>query len=650
VAQLLQDAHRKERRFSRGSQGRGRAVNGNKKENCTKRHPSGWRFFAVDPTPTCRLRGECCRRSSSVFGLPVTWAQNLKDVSPCCLSPITARRFGCVHNVGSIDGDLDIVQNKGNAVQSKIHVVRKRAPSVQILRDSEARYRRLFETAQDGILILDAKTGLITDVNPFLMQRLDYSREEFLGKALWEIGLFRDIEASKSAFLELKSKAYIRYDDLPLKTKGGRFISVEFVSNVYRVKRKKVIQCNIRDITERRRAERSEQLTQQAQKMETVGQLTGGIAHDFNNHLAVILGYCEMLEDRPDLSGPVRKMIMDIHSAGTSAKNLVRHLLTFSRLQVLHPVPLGLNATVSRLHSMLSRLIGDEVELVSVPGSDLGTIQADPIQVEQVLMNLAINSRDAMPQGGRITIETSNVESPDEESNETWVRHNPTAKLGPCVMLAVSDTGIGMDKETQARVFEPFFSTKEAGKGTGLGLSTVFGIVKQSAGAICVYSEPGHGTTFKIYFPRCEAAAAVSQRAKDAPPLGGSETILLVDDADTLRALTRQLLEGSGYTVLDTGQPSEALRIAEQHPGPLHLMITDVMMPGLCGPGLAEKLAAVRPETRVLYTSGCSADAVFKPGVHSSDHAFLEKPFTRDDLVRKVREVLDLDSPVHPSA
>ena len=539
------------------------------------------------------------------------------------------------------------MQSEGNAVQSKIHMVRKRAPSVRVLKDSEARSRRLFETAQDGILILDAKTGLITDVNPYLMQRLDYSREEFLGKALWEIGLFRDIEASKSAFLELMAKGYIRYEDLPLKTKGGLFFSVEFVSNVYKVNRKKVIQCNIRDITARRRAERSEQLIRQAQKM--VGQLTGGIAHDFNNHLAVILGYCEMLEDQPDLSGAVRKMVMDIHSAGSSAKDLVRHLLTFSRLQVLHPAPLDLNATVRRLHSMLSRLIGDEVELVSVPGSGLGTIQADPIQVEQLLMNLVINSRDAMPQGGRITIETANVEVPEEGSNATWVRHDPTAKLGPCVTLAVSDTGIGMDKDTQARVFEPFFSTKEAGKGTGLGLSTVFGIVKQSAGAICVNSEPGHGTTFRIYFPRCEAAAVVSQGAKDAPALGGSETILLVDDADALRGLTRQLLEGCGYTVLDSGQPSEALSIAEHHPGPLHLMITDVMMPGLCGPGLAEKLAALRPETRVLYTSGCSADAVFKPGMHALDHAFLEKPFTRDELIRKVREVLELALPAHAS-
>ena len=529
-------------------------------------------------------------------------------------------------------------------VQSKLHVVRKRLPSAQVLRDSEARYRRLFETAQHGILILDAKAGLITDVNPFLMQLLDYSREEFLGKALWEIGLFRDIKASKAAFRELKSKLYIRYEDLPLKTKGGRFISVEFVSNVYRVNRKKVIQCNIRDITARRRAERNEQLVRQAQKMETVGQLTGGIAHDFNNLLGVILGYCEILEDRPDLSEPTRKMIMEIHNAGTSAKDLTQGLLVFSRRQELNPVPLDLNATVNHLHTLLGRLIGDEVELVNVLGSDLGTIHADPIQIEQVLMNLVINSHDAMPHGGKITIETANV-----EADETYLRQNPAAKLGPCVMLAVSDTGVGMDQETQSRVFEPFFSTKEAGKGTGLGLSTVFGIVKQSAGTISVSSEPGHGTTFKIYFPRCEEAPVVFQKAKAAPLLGGSETILLVDDADALRGLTRQLLEGCGYTVLDSGQPSEALRIAEQYKGPLSLMITDVMMPGLCGPVLAKRLSAVRPETRVLYTSGCADDAIFKRSMIGPDYAFLEKPFTRDDLVRKVREILDLDSPVHPS-
>jgi PAS domain S-box-containing protein len=525
----------------------------------------------------------------------------------------------------------------------------KHASPGQALRDSETRYRRLFEAAQDGILILDATTGLITDVNPFLIKLLDYSHEEFLGKALWEIGLFKDIEASKEAFRELKARRYVRYADLPLKTKNGRSVNVEFVSNVYGANGKKVIQCNVRDITKRKYAERSEQQLGQAQKMEAVGQFAGGVAHDFTNLLGVILGYCEILEDRLDVPEPTRemlvearKMIVEIHKAGTSAKDLTRHLLAFSRRQVLQPVFLDLNATVNRLDTMLGRLIGDDIEVVSVLRSDLGTIKADPTQLEQVLMNLAANARDAMPQGGKITIETANV-----EIDETYVQQHPSAKPGPYVMLSVSDTGVGIDKEIQSRIFEPFFSTKEIGKGTGLGLSTVFGIVKQSGGSIGVYSELGHGTTFKIYFPRYEEAPMVIRKEEQKPLRGGSETILLVDDAAPLRGLTRRLLEDCGYTVLDTGDPAEALRIAGQHKGPLPLLITDVMMPGFSGPVLAERLVATRPETRVLYSSGYADDSVFKHGILGPDSAFLEKPFTRDDLVRKVRELLD--SPVRRS-
>jgi PAS domain S-box-containing protein len=490
---------------------------------------------------------------------------------------------------------------------------------------------------------------LITDVNPFLIKLLNYSHEEFLGKALWEIGLFKDIEASKEAFRELKARRYVRYADLPLKTKDGRSVNVEFVSSVYGVNGTKVIQCNVRDITKRKYAERSEKQLGQAQKMEAVGQLAGGVAHDFTNLLGVILGYCEILEERLGVAEPTRemivearKMIVEIHKAGTSAKDLTRHLLAFSRRQVLQPVFLDLNATVNRLNTMLSRLIGDDIEVVSVLRSDLGTIKADPTQLEQVLMNLAVNARDAMPQGGKITIETANV-----EIDETYVQQHPSAKPGPYVMLSVSDTGVGIDKEIQSRIFEPFFSTKDIGKGTGLGLSTVFGIVKQSGGSIGVYSELGHGTTFKIYFPRYEEAPMVIRKEEAKPLRGGSETILLVDDAAPLRGLTRRLLEDCGYTVLDSGDPAEALRIAGQHKGPLPLLITDVMMPGFSGPVLAERLVATRPETRVLYSSGYADDAVLKHGMLGPDSAFLEKPFTRDDLVRKVRELLD--SPVRRS-
>jgi two-component system, cell cycle sensor histidine kinase and response regulator CckA len=511
------------------------------------------------------------------------------------------------------------------------------ASSGQALRDSEARYRRLFEAAQDGILILDAQKGSIIDVNPYLMKLLDYSRQEFLGKALWDIGLFKNIEASKEAFKELQAKQYVRYDDLPLKTRAGQTINVEFVSNVYGVNGDQVIQCNIRDITKRKHAEQSEQRILQAQKMEAVGQLAGGLAHDFNNLLGVILGYCELLTDREDLAESTRQMIGNIGTAGLSAKKLTQDLLAFSRRKVLLPVVMDLNVAVDHIHPMLERLIGDDIELDSVLTNDLGAITADPNHIEQVLMNLAINARDAMPKGGKITFETTNV-----EIDETYVQQHVPMNPGRYVMLSVRDTGTGMDLETRSQIFDPFFTTKDCGKGTGLGLTTVFGIVKQSGGTIGVYSEPGKGTTFKIHFPRCDKVPVLVEPIKPNQLRGGKETILLVDDATPLRMLTKLILEQCGYTVLDSGEPAEALRMAEGHKGPLPLMITDVVMPGFTGRVLAERLTADRPETRVLFTSGYADEETAKYGILGADNAFLEKPFTRDDLVRKVRELLDL--------
>jgi two-component system cell cycle sensor histidine kinase/response regulator CckA len=518
-------------------------------------------------------------------------------------------------------------------------------PPEKALRDSEARYRRLFETAQDGILILDVETGFITDVNPFLVQLLNYSRQEFLGKALWDIGLFRDIEASKAAFRELEAKQYARYEDLPLKTKDGRSINVEFVSNVYVVNGKKVIQCNIRDITDRKHAEHSEQRILQAQKMEAVGQLAGGVAHDFNNLLQVILGYSQILQARVDLAAPTREMIGKIQDAGISAKNLTGRLLAFSRRQVLQPVVLDLNGAVNRIRAMLGGLIGDDIKLESALDRHLGTIEADPQQIEQVLMNLAINARDAMPRGGKITFGTANV-----EIDETYAQQHLFMKPGRYVLLTVSDTGTGMDKETQAHIFEPFFTTKAAGKGTGLGLATVFGIVKQSGGSIGIYSEPDHGTTFKIHFPRHDEIPVVIQEPDKTPARGGTETVLLVDDAAPLRELMRLLLKDCGYTVLDSGDPLEALRIAANHKGLLPLLITDVVMPGFSGPVLAERLAVNRPDMKVLYTSGYAGDTATQPGALGLNSAFIEKPFTREDLVRKVRELLDSPKHLSPSS
>jgi two-component system cell cycle sensor histidine kinase/response regulator CckA len=376
--------------------------------------------------------------------------------------------------------------------------------------------------------------------------------------------------------------------------------------------------------------------------MEAVGQLAGGVAHDFNNLLGVILGYCEIIETQPDLPESTRRMVREIHNAGTSASHFTRQLLAFSRRQVAQRVFLDLNAIVKRMDTMLARLIGDNVELAGELAPDLGTINADPSQIEQVLMNLAVNARDAMPQGGKITIATANT-----EIDETYARQNPSVKPGPYVMLTVSDTGVGMDRKNLSRIFDPFFSTKDTGKGTGLGLSTVFGIVKQSGASIHVYSEPGHGTTFRINFPRCKQSPVVMQQEQATPLRGGSETILLVEDSEPLRELTRELLENCGYTVLDSGSPVEAIRIASRHKGALPLMITDIEMPRLSGTVLAKRLVKARPEIKVLYTSGHTEESVTDHGVLGRNYAFLEKPFTRDALIRKVRDLLDL--PAHSS-
>ncbi|HSY37113.1 MAG TPA: ATP-binding protein [Acidobacteriaceae bacterium] len=506
----------------------------------------------------------------------------------------------------------------------------------EALIDSELRYRRLFDTARDGILIVDFATSLIIDVNPFLLELLGYSRGEIVGNPLWDFGLFKDREQSKHAFLTLKEKHFVRYDDLPLETKDGKAIPVEFVSNVYGEGDRKVIQCNIRDIAKRKHEAQTAQQLLQSRQLEAIGQLAGGVAHDFNNLLQIILGYGEMLVDSPNLNEAERGAVAKMNEAGTSAKNLTHRLLAFSRRQILEPVFMDLNKAVSEVNSMLVGLIGDDVELKMILACGLHTIKADPNQIEQVLVNLAINARDAMPKGGKITFETANV-----KIDETSSQQHLYIKCGQYVSLSVSDTGTGMGPETQAHVFEPFFTTKGPGKGTGLGLSTVFGIVKQSGGSIGISSEIGHGTTFKIHFPSREEAAEKLQPTKPPPLLGGNEVIVVVEDTRLLRELTRLLLEGAGYQVLDFGVPDEALTMARRHVGTLPLLITDVVMPGMSGIVLAGEFAKIRPETKLLYTSGYADDAIARQGGLASGTSFLEKPFTRDALLSKVRGILD---------
>jgi signal transduction histidine kinase/ActR/RegA family two-component response regulator len=376
---------------------------------------------------------------------------------------------------------------------------------------------------------------------------------------------------------------------------------------------------------------------EQAQKMDAIGRLAGGVAHDFNNLLTVILGRTDILLHPLKPEDPMRRGIELIQRTAGRAADLTRQLLAFSRKQVLEAAVLDLSAVTTDMKDMLGRLIGEDISLLTTPTPGLGRVKADRGQIEQVVMNLAVNARDAMPQGGRLILETANVELDDE-----YVRRHVGARPGPHVMLAVSDTGTGIPREIQAQIFEPFFTTKEQGKGTGLGLATVYGIVKQSGGYIEVDSEPGQGTTFRIYLPRLEAAVTVDRSVRPAAAAGGTETILLVEDEEGVRELARDILRASGYTVLEARNGAEALLLFERHQGPLDMLLTDVVMPRMSGRELAERLAPLRPELSVLYMSGYTDDAVIRHGVLGAGTAFLQKPFTPAALVLRVRETLDL--------
>ena len=397
----------------------------------------------------------------------------------------------------------------------------------------------------------------------------------------------------------------------------------------------------VRDITERKQAEEEREKLQaqllQSQKMEAVGQLTAGIAHDFNNLLTAINGFAQLIQLRLAPDDPVQEMVGSIWDSGQRAAGLVSQLMTFSRKQIIDPRVLDLNAVVADMDDMLRRVIREDVELEMVLGPDMWPVNVDPAQMEQVIVNLTVNAAHAMPDGGKLTIETSNV-----VLDEGYVADHLDAEPGEHVLVAVSDTGVGMSPEVQAHIFEPFFTTKERGEGTGLGLATVYGGVKQNGGHIRVHSQEGHGTTFKIYLPRAEESGELSPRGEGtrAMPAGG-ETILLVEDNPDVRDLARQVLENQGYTLLEAGDGPQALDVAASHAGPIHLLLTDVIMPGMSGSTLSERLVQSRPDVRVLYMSGYADDAIRHYGVLETGSAFLQKPFDSIDLAREVRAVLD---------
>lgn len=505
------------------------------------------------------------------------------------------------------------------------------------LRESEARYRDLFENATDLIAIVDLESRF-TAVNEAFVRTLGYSREELIGRRVGELVPPEWHERLQQAYDgKLGGKLDATVYEHELLAKDGRRIQVEVASRLIEREGHPIgTEAICRDISERKHLE--EQL-RQSQRLESIGRLAGGIAHDFNNLLTVITGYSEALLDQGDAS--IEPELAEIAAAAERATILIRQLLAFSRRQVLQPKVLSLNDVVAGIMPMLTRLIGEDVDFVASLDPALDPVLADPNQIEQVLLNLVINARDAMPHGGKLTIETGNA-----DLDESYVAEHPEARRGRHATLVVSDNGVGMDAETLARVFEPFFTTKPVGAGTGLGLSTVYGIVKQSGGNVWAYSEPGGGSTFRLYLPAVAEplAEAAAEPPKVVTPIG-TEKILIVEDEDQVRALAAGALSKRGYEVLTTASPVEALRLADSKERPIDLLLTDLVMPEMNGQELAEHVAARIPSVRVLFMSGYADEAVMHNGTLEAGTAYLEKPFSGRDLALKVREVLDHRQP-----
>jgi two-component system, cell cycle sensor histidine kinase and response regulator CckA len=513
------------------------------------------------------------------------------------------------------------------------------------LGEAQQQYRDIVENAVVGIF-QSTPGGRYLSVNPAMAHMLGYDSPQELVTGITDIGTQLYVDPKRRD--ELKTLA------------REHGVAKNFECQVYRKDGSTMwLSANVRaifkdgavvryegmneDITQRKVLEGQ---LRQAQKMEAVGQLAGGVAHDFNNALGVITGYSDLLQMNLPAGDLSHKYAVEIAKAGRRAAALTRQLLAFSRKQIIQPVVLDLNAATSELEKMLGRLIGEHIAVTFKRSPGLGWVNMDPGQVEQILMNLAVNARDAMPDGGKLCVETANV-----ELDETYARQNAYVRPGSYVMLSVSDTGCGMNKETQSRVFEPFFTTKEPGKGTGLGLSTVYGIVKQNSGYITVSSELGKGTAFRLYVPRLarDAKLPLLPKALEAIPFG-TETVLVVEDEEPLRSLARTCLESNGYSVLDASDTAAALELARNYPGRIHLLLTDVVMPGIGGRELAKRLMVLQPEVKVVYMSGYTNDLIDQQGNLDRDTVLLEKPFTLHALLTKVYQALHLAQSDHAVA
>jgi two-component system cell cycle sensor histidine kinase/response regulator CckA len=517
--------------------------------------------------------------------------------------------------------------------ECQVRSARRRAEAA--LRESEARYRRIIETTNEGVMMLDA-SNLAIFANRRMGALLGYEPAELLGLSIFDLA-HETSRAALAHHLEQPSQDAVGRQietRLVRKDQGDLWVLLDSTPLLDDDGRPTGTLVMVMDVTQRRLLE--DQL-RQAQKMEAVGRLAGGVAHDFNNLLSVILSYTNMVIGGLKSGDPIRADLEEVEKAGERARELTHQLLAFSRKQVIEPRHLDLNHVIREMERMVRRLLGESFDLSLLTDHKLGTVFADPGQVEQIVMNLVVNARDAMPEGGKITIETGNV---DLDQSYALAHHD--VRPGSYVLLAVTDSGSGIDPVILGRIFEPFFTTKDAGQGTGLGLSTVFGIVKQSGGHIWVYSERGKGTTFKIYLPRKNALPDPLSAPAPAPAsLRGTETVLLVEDEQQVRAAARVILRRQGYNVLEAQNGGEGFLICERYQGKIDLLVTDVVMPHMSGKELAARLAGMRPEMRVLFLSGYTENSIVHHGILDSGVSFLQKPITPDSLARKVRAVLD---------
>lgn len=509
--------------------------------------------------------------------------------------------------------------------------------SQEAIRTSEANYRHVVENSHDSIAVV--QDGYVTFANGKTTEMTGYSMDELLATPWTDLVVPEDKEALVSRY-EATTAGRGRKPEtykFRIRAKGGDILWLENRAVLFEWQDRPATLNFLRDVTEQLELERR---FLQSQKMEAVGTLAAGVAHDFNNFLTLVQGNAALIENDAPPGSPLLPLVEEISEASDSAASLTRQLLAFSRKQTLRPKTLDVNALLADLSKMLRRLLGEDVDLLFAPGGGLGKVTVDPGQLEQVIVNLAVNARDAMPDGGKLTLETSNV-----TLDSHYVAAHPEAQMGDHVMISVTDSGVGIPEEKKPLVFEPFFTTKEKGKGTGLGLSTVFGIVKQSGGSVELYSEVGEGTTFRIYLPRAEGTAETDEEQVDAPRIselpGGTETVLLVEDSPAVRGLARRTLELGGYTVLEAAGGTEALLLCERYSGPIHLLLTDVVMPEMDGRVVADHILGARPEAVALFMSGYTDDAIIHRGVLEPGVELLEKPFGPREILPKVREMLD---------